>query len=327
MTDTRYIVHRFSYFWLWKLLLGWGLVTGALVSCSNSPISTTSTESVVIQTNTTNQVLSTSTKTFTPASTPSATSTLRPTVSPTLTQPPSETPLTALQVTEAQQVAEELLKSNANCLLPCWWGIVPGRTSWSVAQSFLYQFDQEIYSRTAGRNEPFVAEVLIPVRKEIFSLGRLNHFYRVDDDKVQLIDLFPGKLPTYSLSEIFSSYGKPEEIWVRTAPDSPSGYVDFEVVLFYPTLGIIASYNQEAQKDASRIQVCLPPEFATRLVLWAPSNEYDFESAIRGTFFANAVDDYRLLQEITQVTQDGFFEELSKPDAILCLDTPIDSWR
>lgn len=300
---------------------------GVLVSCSNSLIITSSTESVATQTNTANQALPTSTNTFTPTPTPSATSTLVPTIVPTLTQLPSETPLPALQVGEAQQLAEKLLKSNANCPLPCWWGIVPGKTSWTVAQSFLYQFDQEIYFRMLGRNEPFVAEVLIPVPKEIFSLGRLNHFYRVKDGKVQLIDLFPGKISTYSLSEMFILYHKPEEIWVRTAPDSPSGYIDFEVVLFYPSVGIIASYNQEAQKDAERIQVCLPPKFATRLVLWAPMADDDFQSIIQGTFFANAVDEYRPLQEVTQVTRDGFFEELSKPDAMLCLDTPIDRWR
>ena len=126
---------------------------------------------------------------------------------------------------EARHHAEELIRNNANCTLPCWWGIVPGKTSWSPAQSLLYQFDQKIYERTADRSEPFKAEALIPVRKEIFSIGRLSHIYTIDHGIVQMIDVYPGEVPEYNLASVMTKYGKPEEIWVYAEAKSPKSGV------------------------------------------------------------------------------------------------------
>jgi hypothetical protein len=262
-----------------------------------------------------------------PSPTSSATPSASPAPSLTPTLRATETPLPALQIADAQQRAEELLKTNANCTLPCWWGIVPGKTPWTVAQSILYQFDQEIYDRTAGRSQPFIGEAIIPVKSEISSLGRLYHKYTVADGLVQLVDVFPGRVPTYGLSEIFKEYGKPAEVWVRTDPDAPSGAINFLAVTYYPKLGIIASYDQEARRNGQLIMACLPPAFASDLILWAPTGTDDFRSVVNRTGLTDEGLKYMPLQDATQVSIDTFFEKLSEPDAQLCVETPADLWR
>ncbi len=37
--------------------------------------------------------------------------------------------VTTLPTGEAQKMVQELLENNAGCRLPCWWGIVPGKTT------------------------------------------------------------------------------------------------------------------------------------------------------------------------------------------------------
>jgi hypothetical protein len=241
---------------------------------------------------------------------------------------PTETPFPALQLIEAQQRAEDLLNTNLGCSLPCWWGIIPGITPWSAAQSFLYQFDQEIYSRTAGRSQPFAAEVIIPVRSEIFSLGFLSHWYTVEENTVQLIEVQYGTSPLYSLSKVLAKYGQPTEVWARTYADTPSTtHANFLIVAFYAKLGIMAAYDENATKGDQIISACLPSSLtASNLVLWAASDSDDFQSVINQTSLTDKDLHYRSLEEATRVSVGTFFDTLSRPDAQLCIETPIDLW-
>jgi hypothetical protein len=68
----------------------------------------------------------TSSAVFVPRTSP----TLEETVAPIPT--PTWTPLPAVPPATADAIVEDLLKNNAGCRLPCWWGVVPGETQWSI---------------------------------------------------------------------------------------------------------------------------------------------------------------------------------------------------
>ena len=46
-------------------------------------------------------------------------------------------PLTPAQLEpdEMQAYVREMLQTNGGCELPCWWGIIPGKTSWKEMQA------------------------------------------------------------------------------------------------------------------------------------------------------------------------------------------------
>ena len=102
-----------------------------LVACSNRPTTVPLTAPSGTDVVTPTKVIPSTTPIPTCTSTVLPTSTATSSPSPTPTLIPTETPWPALRGEEAQHRAEELIRNNANCTLPCWWGIVPGKTSWS----------------------------------------------------------------------------------------------------------------------------------------------------------------------------------------------------
>jgi cytoskeletal protein RodZ len=74
------------------------------------------------------------TSALTPTSSNTATSTFTP--DPTQTM----TPLPTLSSDAAIEMVNELFVTNRGCLLPCWWGFIPGQTSWGETKQFLEQF-------------------------------------------------------------------------------------------------------------------------------------------------------------------------------------------
>ncbi len=77
-----------------------------------------------------------------PTSSPGATllSTTVPNPTPNLTW----TPLPTLDKETSSRKITELMETNEGCELPCFWGIVPGQTTWQGAQQKLETFVSEI---------------------------------------------------------------------------------------------------------------------------------------------------------------------------------------
>jgi hypothetical protein len=74
---------------------------------------------------------------------------LLPTVTIT-SQEPTWTPRPTLNPDEAIRLVQDLLVDNCGCRLLCYWGVVPGETTWQEAKSFLEAFAhiEEVTSRT-----------------------------------------------------------------------------------------------------------------------------------------------------------------------------------
>jgi hypothetical protein len=56
--------------------------------------------------------------------------------------PPTLTPAPTLTTRQAQEMVLDLLKNNAGCELPCYWGITPGETTWQDALIYLASFSE-----------------------------------------------------------------------------------------------------------------------------------------------------------------------------------------
>jgi hypothetical protein len=141
-----------------------------------------------------------------------------------------------------------LLKNNAGYRLPCWWGITPGKTTWKKAQNFLmpitYDFifieSPEGFTKLPISNT-FIASFQFPAPKDVYPYYPVYNF-TVDNGDITTISTDTiGDNPSYNLLNVLNIYGQPEEVYIRTYQNPYEDRLPFEIVLFYPTQGIMVA--------------------------------------------------------------------------------------
>ncbi len=257
--------------------------------------------------------------------TPAPTATIQPpklTSSPTLT--PSVMPLPTLLPTEAAALALELLRNNAGCRLPCWWGFTPGQTDWQTAEDFLSTFASKIYS-SGPADKSF--EVYIHVPEQI-SPGPLIHTYKVQNGIIERIGVKTGNSFSYWLHTLLSTYGQPTEVWIRTFNESRDGYLPFFVVLFYSDQGIMVRYEDPLGKiKGEEVEGCPQKYLHPWIFLWTPKHRVSFAEAISWTLGVGEQSQYLPLEEATGMDIEKFHQTFKESNNEQCLKTPIALWQ
>ncbi len=196
--------------------------------------------------------------------------------SPSVVSPsPTTTPIVRSEDTVVHQQTRirELMKANPNCTLPCWWGITPGKTTWSEANDLLKAFATKIVYQSNGDSFSAGAFFNTPP-KEISSSYILLSISGVGQI-VQTIKVagIEGALEM-ALPQLLSEYGQPSEIWINTF----SSYIDnkppFTVFLFYPEHGFLAQYDSDASIAGTTIRACANQVSVIRL--WSPTRQFSF---------------------------------------------------
>ena len=266
--------------------------------------------------------------TFTP--TPSLTPTTTPIPLPTATLTPQAIP-TPPGVDTLEQVLW-LYETNNGCQLPCWWGITPGQTEWSVAEEFLHRFDPIFYEASGIAGEVYYG-ISIPLLPEIFVVDHTELGIIVSDGRVKLIfaDIIIGDttsdyFPSYTLPIFLTTHGQPGEVWLFTYP-SPYEQEDlpFIVVLFYPEQGIVALYGDNGEVKGDIVEGCPQEDIVSFLRLGPTKLNLTFEQTITGTSALER--DYLPLEEATEIDVATFYETFRQPDNTTCLETPANLWR
>jgi hypothetical protein len=195
----------------------------------------------------TKPITKTSTKTIT--YTPSQINTFTKVLSPTLKMTNTVITDTPLSDSQIQENVLTALKPNDNCRLSCWWGIVPGVTSWSEANSTL----QEIGLKPAFDN--ISGKYLL-----LYEFSGDNHAlifwmdFKVQSNLVKTIIFrtegytnlpsFKNVYANLSPEKIMDAYGTPSE--VDMTGGFGSGGVFYVISFYYNDLGFAISYDGKA---------------------------------------------------------------------------------
>lgn len=263
----------------------------------------------------------TTTMTFTPL--PSTTSTQQPSLTPRPTKTPTVTPLPTLSPQEAQALVADLLQNNGGCQLPCWWGIVPGETSWEIARQFLATFASSI------RGYADTYTVLFTNIPET-DLGIANQQdYLVEDGRVQIIRMGAPSKDFFSIPTVLSRFGKPSEIWIYAATSSPNNTQPIYMVLFYSEQGIMVRYFENPQRPGDPLQGCFHlSEDLPIIWLWSPEEAetfMDFAKRAPG-FGLDFEESFRPISEVTDLTVETFYDNFKDSNNTTCLETPAENW-
>lgn len=165
---------------------------------------------------------------------------------------------------------EKLFRDN-RCELPCWWGVEPGTTSISDAETKLNGYYEIAPSKvikdglllylsvsiSQQENSPQVSVIRIveQVLREI-----TDGYERVYDEQA-----YADLLRAYSLTSILNKYGRPSNIFAtveiyNTEPTAP----DFMMIwLLYPKNGFIAKYTANAELHNEIVTDCPNKSFFT----------------------------------------------------------------
>jgi hypothetical protein len=180
------------------------------------------------------------------------------TASHTPASQPSWTYSPTLPVSEAFARISELFHTNANCQLPCWWGITPGQTKWADAQRILFPLSRRIDSTTNKDNEEIVF-LRFPISSN--DTTGIEHVYTIKGDVVQAIQIRLNDLSPFSEpKDILREFGVPDEVYLggEYEPDMVN-WQSFWLFLYYVNQRIFVEYSQghePMQTSTSTLRIC-----------------------------------------------------------------------
>ncbi|MBX7252386.1 MAG: hypothetical protein K1X50_10410 [Candidatus Promineofilum sp.] len=251
----------------------------------------------------------------------------------TVGQPtPSDNNTSIVMVTPmwaSQQILDQvrhLLIENAGCALPCWWGIEPGKTTWEEAKVILSPVALQI-GDPRRLSSQIAYDVLIPVPPDVFPT-QLEQRYVVQDGVVQRMEVMPGELEVYQLSELLAGLGQPEEVWIKTYARKREGSLPFSIVLYYPDRGVLVDLGTEADVESKYIIACPQAASASYLVLWSPEKLLTLQEVVDGTLRLETFErwQYQKLDATTNLDAASFFETFLPPDNASCIRSEATHW-
>lgn len=279
----------------------------------------------------------TPTITITSTATPQATET--PTV-PVETSTPTPTP--ALSAQEQEALVIDLLHNNAGCKLPCWWGLTPGKTDWTTAQSRISSLGLPF--STYPRSEYDIYGTGFYLTDHSFSVGPLlflqNNTLRVIK---AIAETTPGPwqriygdpfyleaMRPYLLTSMLSTYGKPEQILLYVLDTRDPVLSDYFMLLFYPQTGILAQYEGQSEEGNGVLRLC-PRTAMISMWLWSP----DEKMALADVFFVEVyrskdvrmkfLDRFLPLEDAASISIEDFYKQFISQQS--CLETPKRLWN
>ena len=223
-------------------------------------------------------------------------------------------------------MVRDLLENNGGCKLPCWWGIVPGKTDWSSAKQCLSQFT------TVGEGQKhWFSEYSGIMQYTMWSayqyrLGSLTGGggIMVKNGGIQRLLITTGT-SAYRLSQLLKEYGKPTEIYIRTFRDTPTGdLLPFHLVLDYPEFGTTAFYETTALRLGNGfLRGCIVDE--EPILYLRPVSEILTYQEVVEMVFGKDPTLPKTIQEANDIDIVGFFDTVLAKGQI-CLDTPMELW-
>jgi hypothetical protein len=264
---------------------------------------------------------------------PSVTRVTESPVSATFTYPTPPlitlTPLPTLSVEEARQRVYDLLHSNAGCHLPCWWGIMPGETSWNDAFHSLSPFVSRIERGVSGPTSGNYA-----IEYEIDGLSETGRAtISVHNGIVAGVSVSStGNEISYQLHQLLSSFGPPGEIYVQATAHSAgdSSLLLFHLFIYYPNISVLAHYRYEGKLIGNIVQAC-PNSSGPELLLWEPGKNIVWDSGEEKSILSIisiGFDNFppKNLGDATNFTIDEFYNIYREPGYQSCITTPANLW-
>ncbi len=258
-------------------------------------------------------------------------------------------------ITEDQGKYHLSLLAKSDCVLPCFWGIVPGSTTeiqmWDI---FLPVFGSPTNSEITFWNpdeivfDIFTATtentLLPPNATMTITLDSQGIVKAMEFDPLSLHapsdDLFydpalDHAILRYSLSQVLSNLGPPSRVYI----DLQAGMIEkgapwiYEIWLIYDTPGVAILYTYQnigISINDDRLHVCPQDRGLIDLDIFVQSA--DMEKLVtdlldlRSTAYSGRQKDIHTLEDATGLTLDDFYDLFNQTGSLRCFQSPADIW-
>lgn len=264
-----------------------------------------------------------------PTNTFQASQTPQPTT--TFTNTPTYTEFPTLPPEERVNELNHLLETNGNCILPCWWGIRPGKTKWEEVGHYLKEL-ASIYQISKSPDNPenqFLVEMGFEYSMTEKDLYRRFQNYEILDDEIISILISIPDHDSHSLSNFLIDLGPPSEIFIDTNPEY---YIDgthmYVVDLFYLEKGIMATTGplETSFTEDGMIRSCYFDIPITQYYIWDPALELTHDEVYEFFYFDRNNYPKKRMEAVTDWDVIQFHEVFKVPDQDICIETPRDLW-
>lgn len=260
--------------------------------------------------------------TVTPSQTATTTVEVTDTPTPTITLIPTFTPLPTFLPKEKLAIVEDLFFTNNGCQFPCWWGFVPGETSWEEAKQTLRQYASKLSEQE--RSDYLYVTLTFDTSEAIWfgDYGRIGAQYFVKDDVIEIIEARLPNFSLYYLQNIFRMYGPPDAINVSTFAYGTS---PVDLSLMYDKLGFWIYLSNERESVEGANKGCFKEERTYLIVLWDPTIQMTQEK-IEDTLLDFAVPIAFPLEEYSSWTESSFYQAALDGNDPLCIELNRDDF-
>lgn len=290
------------------------------------------------------------------ASTRSSEATERPSIVEA-TISPSEKPtrIPTLEAEEAYGLLQDIFKGSEGCQLPCWGGIIPGKTTNMEAERIMDPIFHVIYSSPSFEYKGF--QYSGPGGGRGFEIGNVEVSFisgwivRQGDDIIERLHIegdvrkkgedgitvygdeaYNQMYQEYSLQGILSQHGIPSEVWMFAYLDDPSRkspYMnpeEFQVLLQYDK-GIFIEYMMPLKRIGENRGTACPTESIFDMWLVSPLRSEYFREQWSSYTTGSPDFAYSLPPEkVINMTSDEFYDEFSRSDSNSCFEIPLTIW-
>lgn len=192
------------------------------------------------------------------------------------------TPLATLQSEQAQETIKTLLQEPVDCPAPCFWGIIPERTTLDEAKNIFAHLDLPIWHNTLDNRELYGVEYkfdngllispILTIQNEVVESLRIKLHPEEEQAEVS------RKWLTYSPEMLIERYGSPSKVsfFVGRGPN-PLYLID----MYFDNVDLIIHYD--SYEIYSDMQICPLTDQMNEVRIWLgknpmyPPNYYDAE--------------------------------------------------
>ena len=246
------------------------------------------------------------------------------------------TMLPTLDPESAYAELEKMFRNN-RCEFPCWWGIEPGTTSISDAETKLNGYYRIAPSKVIKDGLRLLLDVSILQQANIPQVNAI----RIHEEVLRKITngsewayderAYTDLLGAYSLQSVLKTFGSPSNIFSTVQINiGESTSPDFMIIwLLYPEKGFVAKYTANAQLNNNIVSGC-PSQSFFDLWLFPPDRSENYKQLRQldpdlAYIFPALPPQTKPISEAFGISIDKFYEIFTESNN-KCLETPYSIW-